>query len=316
MPALAVKPKLASGQKTSFEAIRVIDVACLVADLPQERSAANDELASDRAYTQRDPIGFVDGVNRYTYVRNNPVNYTDPTGELLINHLTGRLGIPVDDPDRIRMSNFTNAVALTGTSIAAAPFVAGTLGPAASMIPAPSSTVLVPGAIGGVSGALAALNMGGDARDVAIGGGVGFVAGMVSTKLPGSGFWANTAKGAGLGAASSTFTQSIDIFTDPNKTLRQNFSTGQVIGSTIGGGIAGGITAPFGTSTLEQISAAIIGYGPSTAGSAIGGALDRPSSQSLPSFTAPLFTGGGCASIVCTTNYTAGGGTTGVSRSK
>ena len=214
------------------------------------------------------------------------------------------------------MSNFTNAVALPGTSMAAAPFVAGTLGPAASMIPAPSSTVLVPGAIGGVTGQLGAWNTGADANQIAIGGGVGFAAGMFASKFPVSGFWANATKGAGLGGLSSFVSQSIDIGSSPTKTFSQDFSTGHVIGSTIGGGFAGGITAPFGTSTLEQISAAIIGYGPSTAGSAIGGALDRPSSQSLPSFTAPLFTGGGCASIICTTNYTAGGGTSGISRSK
>jgi hypothetical protein len=72
MPALAVKPKLASGQKTSFDADRIIAVASLVADLPQERSAANDELASDQ--------------NVYTYVNNNPINYTDPTGTQAFNN--------------------------------------------------------------------------------------------------------------------------------------------------------------------------------------------------------------------------------------
>ncbi|GAB4512556.1 MAG: hypothetical protein Tsb0026_16580 [Sulfuricaulis sp.] len=37
-------------------------------------------------FTQRDPQGFVDGVNRYAYVRNNPVNYTDPTGTTAFNN--------------------------------------------------------------------------------------------------------------------------------------------------------------------------------------------------------------------------------------
>lgn len=280
--------------------------------------ARNYDSAVER-FTQRDPQGFVDGVNRYAYVGNNPTNNTDPTGELMIAHMAGRLGLPIDDPDIVRISNFTNALALTGAGLAAAPFVVGTVGPAATLLPAPSSTVLVPGAIGGVSGGLAAWNMGGDAKQIAIGGGVGFVAGTFASKFPVSGFWANATKGAGLGGLSSAGSQSIDIGTSPTKTFSQDFNTGQVIGSTLGGGFAGGITAPFGRSTAEQISAAIIGHGPSTAAEAIGGAFGRPapSSQSLPSFTAPsLFTGGGCASILCTTNYTVGGGTSGVSRSK
>ena len=31
-------------------------------------------------FTQRDPLGFVDGVNRYTYALNSPVNFVDPYG--------------------------------------------------------------------------------------------------------------------------------------------------------------------------------------------------------------------------------------------
>jgi RHS repeat-associated protein len=35
-------------------------------------------------FTQLDPLGMVDGVNRYAYVRNNPVRYVDPLGLLTI----------------------------------------------------------------------------------------------------------------------------------------------------------------------------------------------------------------------------------------
>jgi RHS repeat-associated protein len=33
-------------------------------------------------FTQRDPVGYLDGLNRYAYVGNNPVNFTDPNGLL------------------------------------------------------------------------------------------------------------------------------------------------------------------------------------------------------------------------------------------
>ncbi len=31
-------------------------------------------------FTQRDPLGYVDGLNRYSYVHNNPINFNDPNG--------------------------------------------------------------------------------------------------------------------------------------------------------------------------------------------------------------------------------------------
>ena len=35
-------------------------------------------------FISRDPIGYKAGMNLYAYCQNNPVNYTDPTGENLV----------------------------------------------------------------------------------------------------------------------------------------------------------------------------------------------------------------------------------------
>ena len=39
-------------------------------------------------FTQPDPKGFINGINRYTYVMNSPVNYVDPWGTMASSHTT------------------------------------------------------------------------------------------------------------------------------------------------------------------------------------------------------------------------------------
>jgi RHS repeat-associated protein len=126
MGALAVKEKLASGPKTSLAVDRLLAVAHLAADLQEENSAANDELAEgpyhdgetglfynwNRYYDPKlgryitsDPISVGTHVRRaharlrerlgslgqpplelstYAYVADNPLRWTDPTGEVAI----------------------------------------------------------------------------------------------------------------------------------------------------------------------------------------------------------------------------------------
>lgn len=236
-------------------------------------------------FLSEDPLGFAAGdVNFYAYVGNNPINRNDPSGKLFFqNVLNGFSRNPIPQQDLTRITNFTNAVGVTGTGVAAAPFVAGD---AAGLLPAIGSganaisgPALTSGVIGGTTGALGTLATGGDGRDVAINTGVGFTFGLLAPGLPGSGFLANSGKGFVLGGVASSTAQSIDIGTNPSKTFQQDFSAGRALGSAIGGGIASGLTAPFGSSLGEQISAGIFSFGITTPIDAVSQSLSTPSAS-------------------------------------
>ena len=231
-------------------------------------------------------MGFQAGINFYSYVGNNPINNNDPTGQVLFRTLNAFSRNPIPQQDANRIGNFIDAVQLTGTGVAAAPFVAGdTAGLSAITVPSEATagafarSALTSGAIGGTTAGLGTLATGGSGRDVLINTGVGFGVGAFSPIFQPVGFLANTGKGALLGAGGSTASQLIDIGTDPAKNLQQDFNVGAVLGSALGGAAASGLTAPFGNSLGERISAGIFSFGPETAFSAIGERLGAPSAS-------------------------------------
>ncbi len=193
---------------------------------------------------------------------------------------------PIPQQDLTRITNFTNAVGLGNTAVAAAPFVAAdTAGLTAITVPseftagALTRTALTSGAVGGTTSGLSTLALGGSVRDVAVNTGAGFVAGLAAPFVPGSGFVGNFGKGSLLGFGTNIGVQSTDILSDSTKTFGSNFSVGQLAGSTLGGGLAQGLTGSFGNSIPEQMSAGIFSFGVTTPIDAVSQSLSTPSAS-------------------------------------
>jgi len=143
--------------------------------------------------------------------------------------------------------------------------------------------------IGGVSSFAGALAQGASLGDAAISGLTGAAIGGIGGAFGGItfGLGRSAAAGAGFGFAGDSASQAINIAKDPCKT-HSDFNLGSALGAAAGGAFAGGLGAParsaaeglsgltrFDRAALE-VSLGIVGFGPSLAGSSVGGELGKP----------------------------------------
>ena len=144
--------------------------------------------------------------------------------------------------------------------------------------------------IGGVSSFAGALAQGASLGDAAISGLTGAAIGGIGGALGGItlGLGRSAAAGAGFGFGGDSASQGINIARDPCKSL-SDFNLGSALGAAAGGAFAGGLNAPGRSAakglsgltrfdrTALDVSQGIVGFGPSLAGSVVGGELGKPS---------------------------------------
>ncbi|MCL5061190.1 MAG: RHS repeat-associated core domain-containing protein, partial [Candidatus Thermoplasmatota archaeon] len=250
-------------------------------------------------FISRDPAGMPDGVNRYAYVGNDPVNYTDPSGEIAVNAAGAGWG------------------ALAGGVSGA---VSGwmTAGPNASrfdQIKNGAIGAVVGAGVGAVSGALLQPHM---SSAVAVQAVTGFLGATVANPATTA---INQARAGKPIKPFENFTVMklapgwIGSVAGPAAVGAARVATG-LANSTLAslGSIAGGTTAakllPLGAEGFENATSILGGM---VSGLTEGTLVSRSGKQNLPTMAAPDPTSGGLFSnpnslcIVCTSNYSTGG---------
>jgi RHS repeat-associated protein len=123
-------------------------------------------------FTQRDPLGYADGINRYAYVHNNPINFNDPNGLL-----ASQVGTWLNTQTTSYVSNLGNAAV-------------NTFGDPSTW---PAQGAAYGGAAGGIVGALSG-GAGGGFGGTLVAPGVGTIGGAYTGSLAGA------IQGVGIGA--------------------------------------------------------------------------------------------------------------------
>ncbi|MFZ5590188.1 MAG: RHS repeat-associated core domain-containing protein, partial [Pseudomonadota bacterium] len=236
-------------------------------------------------FISRDPAGMPDGVNRYAYVGNDPVNANDPSG-LYGQFIAAAVETaPVWAP---RLASFARSAWSATKSLAQATWSAVTT-------TVKTNPGVVAGTIGGTTGTAGylATTPNPTVSGAATAGGVSAVQGVLSVYAPGAGTFLQGATIGGLGNAA---TQSINIASDPSKSFRSDFNLFELGGSMLGGAYATKLTGPFlpaNAGWSQQAAAATISFPVQTGFSAVGQRLGAPS----PEFALPNFNDFGSPSL-------------------